>query len=573
MQPNNNHNDRRVAYLSMEIALEAQIPTYSGGLGVLAGDTLRSAADLEVPMVAVTLVHRKGYFKQHLDRAGRQTEEPDTWDPSQRLAPVAAKVPVEIEGRQVLVGAWRYEVQGISGHRIPVYLLDSDQPENAPEDRALTDTLYGGDDRYRLAQEAVLGLGGVALLNAAGHSGIESWHMNEGHSSLLTLALLEQEMGAGGAPTEAHILAVRRECIFTTHTPVPAGHDKFGWDLVRRVLGENRTTLLEQTGCAHEGMLNMTYLALRFSRYVNGVAMHHGQVSRGMFPAYPIHAITNGVHAATWASPAFRKLYDQHVPEWRVDNLYLRYAIGIPPADIQEAHRQAKRALLDELSLRAGARFDESIFTIGFARRATAYKRADLVFSDPKRLRSIARKFGPLQMVYGGKAHPHDEPGKNLIREVFRDAAGLADVLRFVYVENYDMRWAQFMTAGVDLWLNTPLRPQEASGTSGMKAAMNGVPSLSVLDGWWMEGCFEGVTGWPIGHERDPLNVDPASESDSLYDALEEQILPAYYRRPDDYAAIMRSAIALNASFFNTQRMLEQYEMNAYYPETLEPAE
>lgn len=569
----NNHVDRRIAYMSMEIALEPEIPTYSGGLGVLAGDTLRSAADLEVPMVAVTLAYRKGYFRQRLDRSGNQTEEPDPWEPARSLTPVPVRISVEIEGRPVKVGAWRYDVRGISGHRVPVYMLDTDQPENEPDDRALTDFLYGGGDRYRLAQETILGIGGVALLDAAGHGDIESWHMNEGHSSLLALALLEQEMGGEEKPSEDELQAVRRKCVFTTHTPVPAGHDKFAWELVRQVLGKRRADLLEQACCVNDGTLNMTYLALRFSRYVNGVAMHHGEVSRGMFPAYPIHAITNGVHAATWASLPFRKLFDTHVPEWRGDNLYLRYAVGVAREDIQEAHRQAKRILLDELSLRAGARFDESIFTIGFARRATAYKRADLVFSDARRLRALARKFGPLQIVYGGKAHPRDDPGKNVIRQVFRVASELADVLRFVYVEDYDMRWAQLITAGVDLWLNTPMRPQEASGTSGMKAAVNGVPSLSILDGWWIEGCFEGVTGWAIGRERDPLNVDPASEAESLYDALEQHILPAFYDRPEEYAGIMRSAIALNASFFNTQRMLEQYEMNAYYPESLGPAD
>ena len=555
----------RVAYFSMEIALAPALPTYSGGLGVLAGDTLRSAADLGVPMVAVTLVYRKGYFRQHLDKNGNQTEEPSAWSPEEQLEPVAGTVSVSIEGRPVLVRAWRYWVQGVGGHHVPVYLLDTDVPQNSPWDRTITDQLYAGDSHYRLCQEAILGIGGVDLLEQLGYTGITSYHMNEGHSALLTLALLERQIGSSnlGSATEQDLQAVRRKCVFTTHTPVPAGHDQFARDLMRQVLGEERSSVLHVTHCCPDQLLNMTFLALRFSHYINGVAMHHGEVSRGMFPRYPIRAITNGVHAVTWTSPSYCELYDQHIPEWRRDNLYLRYAISIPLDEIRSCHAAAKHALLERVKTHTGVALDEKIMTIGFARRAATYKRADLLFTNLERLRWITRHVGPLQIIYGGKAHPRDEDGKAVIRRIAEFAASLNDALKIVYVEDYDMSWGGLITSGVDLWLNTPQRPHEASGTSGMKAALNGVPSLSVLDGWWIEGCLEGITGWAIGHGGD-IAEDAAAEVASLYDKLEMLILPMYYGRPAAFAEVMRSTIAVNGSFFNTQRMLSQYVANAY---------
>ena len=561
----------KVAYFSMEIALDPTIPTYSGGLGILAGDMLRSAADLELPMVAVTLVHRKGYFRQRLDAQGNQTEEPDSWDPKTRLQPVKGSALVVLEGRAVQLQAWRFDLVGMSGHTVPVYLLDADLPENDAWDRTLTDTLYGGDTRYRICQEALLGIGGISLLQSLGLARLENYHMNEGHSSFLTLALLEEQLRRHNAssPSDKDIEAVRRQCIFTTHTPVPAGFDRFPLDLVRRVLGEPRATLLEQAGCSREDVLNMTSLALRFSHYINGVAMRHGEVSHGMFPRYPIHAITNGVHAVTWTSPSLQDLYDRHIPEWRRDNAYLRYAVGIPLEELLEAHTRAKAALFQELKQRTGVSLEASVLTFGFARRAAAYKRADLLFSDPQRLSAIAKKAVPFQIIFGGKAHPNDPEGKALLRRVYEAAVQVDHNIRVVYLENYDMALARFMISGVDLWLNTPQRPQEASGTSGMKAALNGVPSLSVLDGWWIEGCFEDVTGWAIGH-RDPMGrEDTRTETESLYQKLEEKIIPLFYQQRDAYAEVMRSAIAVNGSFFNTQRMLMQYEANAYFPETL----
>lgn len=554
-----------IAYFSMEVGLDPAMPTYSGGLGVLAGDTLRAAADLGIPMVGVTLLHREGYFSQHLDAQGNQSEASVEWSPEEFWEPLQPRVSVAVEGRQVQVRAWRYLVHGVSGHAAPVYFLDTALPANSPGDQALTDHLYGGDDRYRLCQEVVLGMGGLAMLRASGHIRVQAYHMNEGHSSLLALALLEERTERRGlrAIKKADIQAVRQRCIFTTHTPVPAGHDRFPTDLMRQVLGEEQANALAAAGCLTNGSLNMTNLALFFSRYINGVSMRHEEISRDMYPSYPINSVTNGVHAVTWTATPFRRLYDRHIPEWRRDNLYLRYAIGIPLDEIQEAHALAKQELLTEVERRSGIRLDPAAMTIGFARRATAYKRADLLFSDPDRLRRIAHEVCPLQVIYAGKAHSRDESGQALIRRIFEAATALRDTMPVVYLEDYDMALGKYLCAGVDVWLNTPQKPQEASGTSGMKAALNGVPSLSILDGWWIEGHLEGATDWSIGDSWQAVS-NPSVEATSLYDKLEHVILPMFYRRQNDFAEIMRSAIAVNGSFFNAQRMVSQYMHNAY---------
>ena len=553
-----------VGYFSMEIAIEPSMPTYSGGLGVLAGDTLRSAADMGLPLAAVTLVHRKGYFKQVLDANGTQTEDTQAWSPEARLPQEEPRVIVTIEGRPVHVRAWRYDMEGVTGHTIPIYMLDTDLESNDPHDRTLTDCLYGGDTNYRLAQEIVLGVGGLRMLDALGYD-ISVYHMNEGHAALLTLALLEKTL-AGGALSSAQdsdLDAVRQHCVFTTHTPVPAGHDRFSMEQSYRILGTEATQTVERIGGCHDGMVNMTYIALRLSRFVNGVAMQHGKVSRAMFPEYDIAAITNGVHAGTWTAAAMQAAFDKHLPRWREDNMHLRHAIDIPQEEIEAAHADGKRLLLAEVEKRSGIQLCEDVFTIGFARRVATYKRGDLLFTDAERLAHIAESAGSLQILYAGKAHPADEPGKQIIRHVFEEAQRLTSAkLHIIYLADYEWRLGALLTGGVDLWLNNPLRPYEASGTSGMKAALNGVPSLSVLDGWWIEGCVEGVTGWPIDdHDR------AEDEAASLYDKLESKILPLYYQDKPGWRKLMQTTIAMNGSFFNTQRMLEQYVSNAYYPE------
>lgn len=570
-----------VAYFSMEVGLEQGLPTYSGGLGVLAGDTLRSAADLRLPVVGVTLAHRQGYFTQQLGPDGVQTEKPTAWKPEERLAAVDARATVQIEGRDVQVRAWRYEVRGVTGHVVPVLLLDTNLPENGAFDRTLTDTLYGGDSHYRLCQEVVLGVGGAAILEAMGMGAEQGtqYHINEGHAALLCLHLLERRLGARTA-FEANVEdveAVARHCIFTTHTPVPAGHDRFPQDMARAVLGA-RAGLLDALDLWEGAELNMTRLALRCARFVNGVALRHQVVSQEMFPEFPIGAVTNGVHAATWTSEPFKRLFDRHIPEWRRDNFYLRYACMLPLEELRAAHAEAKGAMIDEVARRTGQRLDSKAFTIGFARRSTPYKRADLVFSDLDRLRSIARDVGPLQFVFAGKSHPRDEAGKALIRRVHEAAQKLGDALRVVYVENYEMALGGMLTSGCDVWLNTPTRPLEASGTSGMKAALNGVPSLSVLDGWWIEGCLEGTTGWAVGGTSAPPDAmaaaNPAAaaaayaaaDAADLYYKLERVVTPLFYGLPFRWAEVMRNAIAVNGSYFNTQRMVTQYVQNAYAP-------
>ncbi len=555
---------RQIGYFSMEVAIESGMPTYSGGLGVLAGDSLRSCADLRVPIVGVTLLCRKGYFDQKLDEWGGQQEQPVQWSPEHLLKPLPQTATVNIEQRAVQIRAWQHDIVGLSGYIVPLILLDSNLEGNTDYDRALTDSLYGGDQRYRLAQETLLGIGGVKILAALGYAGIQKFHMNEGHASLLVLELLRRQSGA--QPADWDFTAVRNQCVFTTHTPVPAGHDQFGYDLVQRVLGQVVPfEILQMLGDPNR--LNMTLLGLNLSRYVNGVAKRHEEVSREMFPGYPIHHITNGVHSWTWTCNSLRVLYDKHIPGWSNDPAMLRNALSIPKDEIWAAHMLAKKRLLDLVKARTGRSLSPETLTIGFARRATQYKRADLIFSDVNRLLAIAKQAGPIQFVFAGKAHPQDQSGKELIRHIVAVSRQLRDQIPIVYLENHDMELAKLLVSGVDLWLNTPERPLEASGTSGMKAAHNGVPSFSTLDGWWVEGYIEGLTGWSIGSRETASSAHGSAsqqDAESLYHKLNNVILPLFYLNRDQWIDVVRHSIALNASFFNTHRMVQQYVTNAY---------
>jgi glycogen phosphorylase len=552
--------DPRIAYFSMEIAVDANIPSYSGGLGMLAGDTVRAAADLHVPMVAVTLLAREGYFFQRLDGDGNQSEDPVAWRVEDLMHDAGVSIELPLESRPVIVSAWRYDVVASDGFVVPVYFLDTNVPGNSEEHQRLTGRLYGGDDRYRLCQEAVLGIGGIRILRALNYHVIERFHMNEGHAALLTLELLrEQRENAGRTEIEAaDIEEVRRSCVFTTHTPVPAGHDRFDLRLVEQVLGQRKECGITDAIC-HAGQLNMTYLALALSHYVNGVAKKHSEISQHMFAEYTVDAITNGVHAGTWVSPPFAELFDRFIPGWRRDNFSLRYAFGIPDNDLWQAHQQAKNALIEYVNQYASVRFDTDRLTLGFGRRATSYKRPALVLSDLERLKQLGT--GRLQIVFAGKAHPRDEAGKSLIRQIFASAKQLGGDVPVVYLPNYEQHLGGLMTAGVDVWLNTPEPPLEASGTSGMKAALNGVPSLSVLDGWWIEGCLEGLTGWAIGHRNHQIH---GANAESLYEKLETAVLPLFYNDRAGFINVMRHAISLNGSFFNTQRMLHEYMVRVY---------
>ncbi|MFI5059126.1 MAG: alpha-glucan family phosphorylase [Candidatus Acidiferrales bacterium] len=584
--------NRLIAYFSMEIALENAMPTYSGGLGVLAGDTIRAAADIRLPMVAVSLLYRAGYFTQRLAEDGTQTEEPAEWRVEDFLKEESPRVTVPIENRRVELRCWRYDARGVRGVEVPVYFLDADLPANAEKDRNLTGKLYGGDAYYRLCQEVILGIGGVRMLRALGHKDLTRYHMNEGHAALLSLELLGEEAEKQGRTSirGEDIEKVRSKCVFTTHTPVPAGHDRFpieyltrvfpdqesffdlkdasSADLVKRALqAEQAFPDLRQAARAGASV-NMTYLALNLSAYVNGVAKQHGETSRQMFPGAKIEAITNGVHAGTWASAAFQQLFDSYIPSWREDNYSLRTALALPPEEVWSAHLLAKNALLDVVRQKTGLNMDLDTFTIGFARRATGYKRADLILSDLDRLRQIAKTAGKFQIVFAGKAHPNDGRGKDIIRRIFKAKKALRKAVPVVFLDNYNLEVGGKITSGVDLWLNTPQFPLEASGTSGMKAALNGVPSLSILDGWWVEGHIEGVTGWSVGEKRvatvESAPSDNREEADSLYFKLENVILPMFYKERAHYLEVMQHAIAINGSFFNTQRMIQQYATDAY---------
>ncbi len=562
-----NIDEPRIAYFSMEIGLTPELPTYSGGLGVLAGDTIKSAADLRLPMVVVTLLHRKGYFDQTLREDGWQEEGEVAWDPAALMSLKDATIGITIEGRTVQVRAWKYDVVSPTGGIIPVYFLDTDVEGNDDNDRRLTDQLYGGDHLHRLKQEVVLGIGGVQMLDELGIE-VKKYHMNEGHAALLTVELLRQGKRPLQQVWDERLQwddeAVRSRCVFTTHTPVEAGHDRFSYDEVSRVLGDTVDyDLLRELG--GQDALNMTVLALNLSQYVNGVAKKHGEVSQNMFHGYAIHAITNGIHSYTWTSPPFRDLFDRYIPGWANEpELFVRVD-HIPDEAIWTAHQTAKSRLVDLVRERTATELDPDVLTLGFARRAATYKRADLIFSDLDRLRRIGK--GKLQIVFAGKAHPADTMGKELIQRVVAGLQSLGDDIRGVFVPGYDMDLAYTLIPGVDVWLNNPIRPQEASGTSGMKAAHNGVPNFSVLDGWWIEGHIEGVTGWAIGPEATEVSVgerDDAEDLEGLYRKLEKVIIPTYYDDRAGWIQVMKSAIGKNAYYFNTHRMMRRYVTEAY---------
>jgi starch phosphorylase len=505
-----------------------------------------------------------GYFRQELDAQGRQRELPDPWDPAGAATPLDAKVVVSIEGRRVWVGAWLHIVKRERIGSQPVILLDTDLNENTPEDRQLTHYLYGGDQIYRLKQEMILGIGGVRLLQALGFE-VSEYHMNEGHSALLAMELLRRyafparDLQPGESAYD--IPRVRELCNFTTHTPVEAGQDRFPYELVRRLFGEEYVDFNTLKRLAGADDLNMTRLALNLSEYVNGVAERHAEVSRKMFPGYQVKAITNGVHPYTWTSASFSRLYDQYLPGWGHEpELLIRADCCIPDAAVWEAHRQSKAALIEKIKTVSGVALNPKTPIFGFARRMTAYKRPDLLFSDIERLKAIAQQW-PFQLVMAGKAHPHDEGGKRLIEQLHAHLRESEGVIRGVFLPNYDMELALTLVAGVDVWINTPLRPLEASGTSGMKAAFNGVPQLSVLDGWWIEACIEGVTGWAIGDSTESANGNDAR---SLYDKLEQTVLPHYYTNQPGWIAVMKGAICKSASYFNSHRMMRRYATEAY---------
>jgi starch phosphorylase len=560
-------DEPKIAYFSMEIGLNDDIPTYSGGLGVLAGDTVKSAADLNLPFVAVTLISRKGYFHQDFIDSGKQTESPYCWDPSKFMSLSSKIITITIEGRTVHIRSWIYFVQSLRGGSVPVIFLDTNLDENAPEDRGLTDYLYGGDETYRIKQEIILGIGGVRMLKDLGFT-IKKYHMNEGHAAFLTLELLqESKKDIEEVWDESYIWdfeTVKELCVFTTHTPVDAGHDKFSYELFNRITGDYfpETTLKKLAG---DTCINMTLLGFNLSQYVNGVAKKHGMVSQDMFPGYRINAITNGVHSYSWTSESFRNIYDKYLPGWANEpEIFVRIGV-IPDNEIWNAHSLAKKNLIDYVNSVSDAGMDYETLTIGYARRMTAYKRADLLFTDIERLKKIGGD--KLQIIYSGKAHPRDAEGKKIIEKIFSCMHLLKGKIKIVYIKDYNMDTALKLVSGVDVWLNTPLRPLEASGTSGMKAAHNGVINFSVLDGWWIEGHIEGFTGWSIGPAPTEIGLDNninEIDANDLYTKLENLIIPTYYNDRKMWIRMMQNAIGKNAYYFNSHRMMRRYVTEAY---------
>jgi len=538
-----------VGYFTAEIGLWSELHTYSGGLGVLAGDHVKSAADAEVPLVGVTLLYRKGYGRQHLDEDGIQTETYRELDPAKHLQDTGMDISLPLDGGELSAKVWRADITGVSGHVVPVYFLDTFHPENTQKHLDLGLTLYGGDDWVRIRQEYLLGVGGLRLLDKLGHD-VDGLHLNEGHC---TFALLEM-LSKGWSREE-----LAKRVLFTTHTPVPAGHDRFEWDAVKEVLGDllpnDARQLVIDAGDPEEGRrISMSHLAVALSGPVNAVSNLNAWVASSMFADHHIAPITNGVHHLTWTSPMMADLFDEQLPGWREDPTKLAHAGKIPTENLTEARGVARKVLRELVQTSTGVELEEKRLTIGFARRFATYKRANLVFSDLERLREIGA--GKIQFVFSGKAHPRDEGGKALIKSIFDSAKEIANEIPVAFLEDYSMATGLAMTGGVDIWLNNPIRPMEASGTSGMKAAMNGVPNCSILDGWWPEGCEHGVNGWAIGGADDER--DDVRDAKNVLDVIENEVLPAWSEGDEKWCELMRASIATSARFTGA-RMISDY--------------
>lgn len=605
---NGNGNDVMIAYFSAEFGLHESLPIYSGGLGILAGDHVKEASDLGLPFVAVGFIYPQGYFRQRLDASGWQ----EAIYSKLNFADIAATQALTADGREVVVevdlpGRTIYaKVYRIQVGRVSLYLMDTDIHPNSPQDRELSARLYGGDQEMRIAQEIVLGIGGVRALRQLGIQP-NVWHMNEGHSAFLVLELVREKV-AQGMPFDEAWREVRAQSVFTTHTPVPAGNDAFPLHLMEKYfrhfwpqLGLTREQFFD-LALQHQHWgptFAMTVLALKGSHAHNGVSKLHGHVARGMwhwlYPGtsqdeVPITSVTNGVHSSTWLAPAMRRLYDEALgPDWEedLDNVALWAKVrDIPDERLWETRQALKRDLVAiarervrQRHLRLGSPpqiwpvLDEKILTIGFARRFATYKRATLLFREPERLKALLNHSDrPVQIIFAGKAHPADDPGKQFIQHVYQLSQQPGFLGRILFLEEYDMALARALVQGVDVWLNTPRRPYEASGTSGQKAGLNGVVNVSILDGWWPEA-YNGRNGWAIGEEREYSNQDEQDWNDAqhLYRILEREVIPTYYDRgpdgiPHRWLAICKESIATIAPVFSTRRMVKEYVTRLYLP-------
>ena len=602
---------RPVAYFSAEFGFHEAIPNYSGGLGILAGDHCKSASDLDLNFVAVGLLYRHGYFRQEIDKDGAQHAVSLNQNfhhlPIREVQRDGAGllISVRILDREVFAKVWQLPVG-----RIDLFLLDTDIPENNAEDRLITAELYGGDQEMRMRQEIVLGIGGVKALKALGIDP-EVFHMNEGHSAFLAMERIRRKVVEKKLEFYSALQIVASANIFTTHTPVPAGNDSFPREMMRKYFGDFAKELgipfdelfsFGQTRVDRSDPFSMTILALRMSRHSNGVSKLHGEVSRSLWkdvwngvPVHevPITSITNGIHTKTWMAPEFSALYRKYLGEWEeriTEPDFWRRVIDIPDSELWETHQQLKHRLVEFVRERVRIRrerigdspeaihnvnriLDPEVLTIGFARRFATYKRGALLFSDKERLKRLLNDTTrPVQFIFAGKAHPRDEGGRALIQEVYRFSREAGFENRVVFLEDYDSYIARRLVQGVDLWLNNPLRPMEASGTSGMKCAPNGGINLSVLDGWWHEG-FNGNNGWAIAAEISDGTVESQSavDANSLYQLLENQIIPLYYAKPDGklplaWLQLMRESIRSVTPVFNTHRMVKEYTERLYLP-------
>jgi len=554
----------KLAYFSMEMMLESDVPTYAGGLGVLAGDLLRSCADLEVPAVGMTLVYSGDTFGQIINLDGSQSFYRTDWQKLDQLNKLPTRIELEIAGTKVLVGCWRYDMVGFTGHIVPIYLLDTNFLENPPWVREFTINLYNSNWDIRICQEIVLGIGGVKMLHALGYTDVGTYHLNEGHAAFASLELLAE---AGYRDD-----AVREKCVFTTHTPVPEGHDHFdypkAWHFAAKYLPWHIKKL------AGESDLSMSLLAINLSRKSFAVSQKHKYVSDHLFPGVNFDYITNGVYHHTWTAPTMQNLYDKYLPGWFEDpSQLLKVPDLLPDDDLWSHHQDAKAKLVRFVNAHLTAissqsekehplkceMFDTDTLTISLARRPVGYKRPLLLYYDLERFVRIGS--GRLQIIQCGKSHPDDDHSQGIVKEIVNYSKRFKDMIRIAYLENYSPKLARVLVSGSDVWLNTPRRPLEASGTSGMKAALNGVLNFSTLDGWWIEAFRQNPqSGFAIGPDTDnltPIDTD-AADADSLYDQLEHQIIPMYYDHRSKWLSRMKQAITLGAHF-NTHRAVSEY--------------
>ncbi|HVH68305.1 MAG TPA: alpha-glucan family phosphorylase [Gemmatimonadales bacterium] len=595
---------RPVAYFCAEFGLHVSVPIYSGGLGVLAGDQCKAASDLGVPLLGVGLFYTKGYSDQRLRLDGWQEDAEERFEVTATAIELVrgpkgdpCLATVQMSGRQVSIGAWRVLVG-----RVPVFLLDTDLAQNDPADRGLSHRLYAGGPELRLRQEWILGVGGVRVLRTLGYDPA-AWHANEGHAAFMLLERL-RELVTRGTPFDEAVRRVRATSVFTTHTPVPAGHDTFSPEQLEQCTGpiwqEMRVSREAVLRLGHHptqdhGRFHMPVLAIRLSARVNGVARRHGEESRRIWaPLWPdrpvervpIGHVTNGVHVATWMAGAVMTLFDSHFgPDWlgRVDDpAFWDKVLELDGVALWSVHNELKASLMRSIReqarrrwadqwkealhlVGAGTLLDQEALTIGFGRRFATYKRADLIFRDPDRLqRLLVNPWRPVQIVFAGKAHPGDEPGKQVLQRVYSHTREARFEGRIAFIEDYDMHVAHRLAQGADLWLNVPRPPLEACGTSGMKAALNGVPQLSTLDGWWAEG-YDGSNGWAI---RDG---DDAAQAEQLYQLLETEVVPRFYDRdaqgiPRGWLEQMKRALRAAGARFTAQRMMRQYVSEYYLP-------